>query len=148
MSRKLHRRLEDQTGFSLVELLVVILILGTLAMIAIPLFLNQTAKANDASAKAQLNTAATAMQSCAGQNDGSYASCTLAQIQADEPSLSDTHYATLSATGQSQTGYTLSSSVVATGDVFTLAENNGVERRTCTAAHAAPANAGCDSSTW
>jgi Tfp pilus assembly protein PilE len=132
----------------MVELLVVILIIAALAEIAIPLFLNQTAKGNDATAKSQLNTAATAMQACADHNSGSYAGRTLAQIQADEPSLSDTATTTLRAAGQSQTGYTLTSSVAATGDVFTLSESNGVESRTCTAAHAAPANAGCDSGIW
>jgi hypothetical protein len=91
---------------------------------------------------------ATARQTCADHNSGSYASCTLAQVRADEPSLSDTATTTLRAAGQSQTGYTLTSSVAATGDVFTPSESNGVEARTCTAAHAAPANAGCDSGTW
>ena len=148
MSKQFRRRLDEEKGFSLVELLIVILIIGTLAEIALPLFLNQTAKANDASAKSQLNTAATAMQACADHNDGSYASCTVAQIQADEPSLSDTKLDVLGVTGQSQISYTLTSTVVANGDVFTLAENNGVERRTCTSAHAVPANAGCDSSSW
>ena len=43
---------EGQAGFSLVELLVVMLILGLLAAIAIPSFLNQIDKADDADAKA------------------------------------------------------------------------------------------------
>jgi len=148
MLRKLRKRAEEEMGFSLVELLVVILIVGVLAAIAIPLFLNQTAKADDASAESQLNTAATVMQACADHNNGSYTSCTLAQIQADEPSLSDTEATALSATRQSLNGYTLISSVVATGDVFTLTENNGVESRTCTSAQTAPTKGRCDSGTW
>jgi hypothetical protein len=55
---------------------------------------------------------------------------------------------TLNATGQSQTGYTLTSSVVATGDEFTLTEKNGVATRSCTSSHVAPANAGCANDTW
>lgn len=42
-------------GFSLVELLVVIIIIGILAAIAIPLFLNQRAKAADTAAKADVS---------------------------------------------------------------------------------------------
>lgn len=50
-------RLAADGGFTLVELLVVILVVGALAAIAIPSFLNQTAKANDAGAKSVARSA-------------------------------------------------------------------------------------------
>ena len=75
--RRLHRAFglsDREAGFSLVELLVVILILGALAAIAFPAFFNQKGKASDAKAKSVAHLAQVAMETC-GSDKGGYAGC-------------------------------------------------------------------------
>lgn len=76
MLQKLRERMGRDEGFTLVELLVVMLILGLLAAIAIPSFFNQRDKARDADAKANVRTAQTAMETYATDNGGDYADAT------------------------------------------------------------------------
>lgn len=62
----------DDAGFTMVELLVVIIVLGVLAAIAIPTFLRQREKGYDAASKSELKNAATALESI-HVDSGSYA---------------------------------------------------------------------------
>jgi type II secretion system protein G len=91
MVAKLRNRMtSEESGFTLVELLVVMLILGLLAAIAIPSFFNQRDKARDADAKAKVRSAQTAMETYATDNNGQYVGADAADLIAIEETLTGT----------------------------------------------------------
>jgi type II secretory pathway pseudopilin PulG len=59
-------------GFSLIEMLVIVLIIAALAAIAIPIFFDQRNRSYEAQSRASLRDAATAMKSFATNNDGTF----------------------------------------------------------------------------
>src|SRR4051812_35866182 len=75
----------DERGFTMVELLVVMLIVGILAAVAIPMFLNQKAKGEDANAKSAARQTQTAMETF--YNDSGNYNATVADLQRIEGSV-------------------------------------------------------------
>jgi type IV pilus assembly protein PilA len=145
MLYNLRQRSKDEGGFTLIELLVVILIIGILAAIAIPSFINQKGKANDAQAKTAARTAQTASETLATDNNGSYEKVSTAELEALEPTLKSTTNPLKVAKGTVNT-YEVEVENTTTKDKFKIArEESGAVKRTCTVPEKANRN-GCPAS--
>jgi prepilin-type N-terminal cleavage/methylation domain-containing protein len=80
--RTFRERIHPENGFSLIELMAVILVMGILAGIALPNFLGQKEKAEDVTAKADARSVVVALESCFTDTQ-SYEECdTLDELEA------------------------------------------------------------------
>ncbi len=98
MFSKFHNR---QKGFTLIELMIVVVIIGILAALAIPRFMSATVKAKESEAKTILKQIFT-LQDSYRQESGAY-SAVLATIGFDVPTNSKYVYAVDAAAGNTFT---------------------------------------------
>jgi type IV pilus assembly protein PilA len=146
----MHAGDRAEAGFTVFELLVVVLILGFLAALAIPAFLSQTEKASGAEAKFQVRQAEQAMETYVTDR-GTYASANTNpppdpdSLLTIEPTLADPPTPII--VRQTQRAYTLRATSLGRTPVQFNLRHTAASRviRTCTPR----STGGCNSSgTW
>ena len=145
MLAKLAQRLRsEEKGFTLIELLVVILIIGILAAIALPAFLGQKSKGQDADAKSTARNVASQLESCYA-NNSSYGPCAPSgnNIEGQDTGL-DLSQTVIGVDATKPNDYTITTtSKSGATNTFTIAKTNGgAAVRTCSS----PGKGGCPSS--
>jgi type IV pilus assembly protein PilA len=149
MLSMLRRRAEEEKGFTLIELLVVILIIGILAAIAIPSFINQRSKAQDASTKSMARTAQTAIETYATDHSGSYTGADVTALNAIEPTIPLTGANAVVVDAQGTASYTVHSTGTNGSKFYISRASDGTFSRTCTTTQGSGNSyGGCVAGAW
>ena len=130
MLRKIRERMQSEKGFTLIELLVVILIIGILAAIALPAFLSQREKGQDAEAKSDARNIVSAVESCYAETQD-YGACGETQTDVATSGV-DLGSITITNTGGDDDSYSIEATSQS-GNTFRIVKVDGASpTRPCT----------------
>ena len=149
--RRVDPDIRGEAAFTLVELLIVILIIGVLAAIAIPSFLDQASKADDATAMELTRSASQAAETYETEHSGNYAGIDVKTLHELDGSLqtvegNNNAYALTAEAFEGGKGYVVTAVAPSSKDTYTITRTaTGEVKRTCTAT---PGSGGCRTGVW